>query len=72
MTNNPTPEAFATALSIALRILSTRLLAFLALIMSFSLACWALWEHTWMAFTLAATFAVLTYLPALWSTRGAP
>lgn len=70
MTREPMPEAFAAALSVALRILSTRALAFLALLMTFALACWAMWAHTWIAFTLAASFAVLAYLPALWSTRG--
>jgi hypothetical protein len=69
MTNNP-PEAFAAALSVALRILSTRALAFLALFMSFGLMGWAMWAQTWIAFTSATTFAVLAYLPALWSTRG--
>lgn len=65
-------QAFATALSIALRVLSVRTLAFVALVMSFALSSWAMWEHTWIAFTVAATFAVLGYLPALWSSRGTP
>ncbi len=70
MTLDPAPAAFAAALSVALRILSTRALAFVALLMSFALFAWAMWANEWIAFTTAGTFSVLTFLPALWSTRG--
>lgn len=72
MTREPMPEAFAAALSVALRILSTRALAFVALAMSFALFAWAMWAHEWIAFTTAGTFTVLSFLPALLSNRGIP
>lgn len=65
MTQNPAPEAFAAALSVALRILSTRALAFLALGMSFGLFCWSMWMHEWISFATATTFTILTFLPSL-------
>lgn len=69
MSEMPPAQAFATAISIALRIVSIRLLAFLALGMTFGLFCWALYEHTWIAYIAAATFAVVGYLPALFSAH---
>jgi len=69
VSDNPPPHVLATALSIALRIVSARLLAFLALGMAFGLFAWSLYEHTWIAYIGAATFTVLVYLPALWSAH---
>lgn len=62
----PPAQAFATALSVALRILSSRALCFGALAMSFALFIWCMIEKSTIAFAAATTFSVITYLPALW------
>jgi hypothetical protein len=66
----PPPQAFAIGISIALKILSSRALAFLALIMSFGLFSWCMLERSVISFVAATTFSVVTYLPALWRDRG--
>lgn len=66
MSEMPPAQAFATALSVALRILSSRALCFMALAMSFGLFTWAMVERSTIAFAAATTFSVITYLPALW------
>jgi putative Mn2+ efflux pump MntP len=65
----PPQQAFATAISIALRIVSIRLLTFLALGMTFGLFCWAMHEASWIAFISASTFGAIVYLPALFSAH---
>jgi hypothetical protein len=62
-------SVFASALSIALRIVSARLLAFLALGMTFGLFCWALHDANWISYIGASTFGLIVYLPALWSAH---
>jgi hypothetical protein len=70
MTSNPPPTAaFMTAAALALKILSARLLAFLALGMTFGLFCYALAAATWISYISAGSFAILVYLPALWSAH---
>lgn len=73
MTDNPPAAAFATAISIALRILTAKLLAFLSLAATFGLFCWAMSQTTWISYITAGSFAILVYLPALFSAhRGSP
>lgn len=62
-------QMMATATQAGLRVLGARLLAFLALSMTFGLFCWAMWAHEWIAFATAATFNVLTFIPALVLSR---
>lgn len=70
MTENPPTAAFMTALMVALKILSTRALCFVALVMSFGLFVYCMLERSVISFIAATTFAVITYLPALWRDRG--
>lgn len=65
----PPQVAFATGISIALRLVSIRLLAFLALGMTFGLFCYAMAQASWISFICAGSFAVLVYLPALLSAH---
>jgi putative Mn2+ efflux pump MntP len=65
----PPAQAFATAISIALRLVSIRLLSFLALGMTFGLFCWAMHEASWIAFICASTFGLIGFLPALLSAH---
>jgi hypothetical protein len=58
------------AIQVAYKVLSARLLALLALMMSFGLFCWAMAYATWLHFTVAAVFGVTIFLPVLWGTRG--
>lgn len=51
--------------ALGIRMLSQRLLAFLALGMTFGLFCWALYLQTWISFAMAATFGVSIFLPVL-------
>lgn len=62
-------QALAVATQAGIRVLSARLLAFLALSMTFGLFCWAMWAHEWIAYTTAMTFAFLTFIPALITSR---
>ena len=66
MTANPPTVQFMTALAVALKIVSTRALCFVALAMSFGLFTYAMIEHSVISFAAATTFSVITYLPALW------
>jgi hypothetical protein len=70
MTENPPAAAFATAMSIALKILTARALCFLSLLMSFGLFAWCMLERSVISLVAASIFSVITYLPALWRDRG--
>lgn len=70
MSPNPPTADFMLAMHLALKILSSKALCFLALAMSFGLFIWAMVERTPIAFAAATTFAIITYLPALWRDRG--
>ena len=61
----------APVIEVALRMLSSRVLLFLAMMMTFGLFCWAMWMGTLLGLIMAATFACLVYLPVLFkeSTR---
>jgi hypothetical protein len=61
--------AFLKVLRIALTVLSDRLITFLALAMSFGLACWAMWGPTIERLVMAGFFAVFVFLPALIKER---
>ena len=47
---------------LALGIITDRLLVILALILSFSLACWAMWNPRWETITVMALFCLFSYL----------
>jgi len=66
MTNMPPPQAFATGILVAMRILSSRALCFVSLFMTCGFFVGAMLERSVIAFAAATTFAVITYLPALW------
>lgn len=68
--DNPPTAAFMTALSVALRILSTRALVFLALFMACGMFAWCMIERSVLSLVAATIFSVITYLPALWRDRG--
>lgn len=55
----------ASILSIALQIVSGKVLLILGLGMAFALFCWAMWMHSWLALAVAGTFAVIVFLPVL-------
>jgi hypothetical protein len=55
----------ASVISIALGLLSRKIIFILALGMCFGLWCWAMWAHSWIALAIAASFAVLVFLPVL-------
>ena len=48
---------------VALEIISMRLLTILAMVGSFLLACWTMWEPTWERMAMAGFFAVCVFLP---------
>jgi hypothetical protein len=58
-------------LAIGLRLLSARILAILALLMTFGLFSWAMWMQTTLACIIASIFGGVIFLPVLFSgTRG--
>lgn len=55
----------ASILSIALQVLSTKVILILALGVTAALFFWAMWAHSWITLAIAASFAVLVFLPVL-------
>jgi hypothetical protein len=47
---------------LALNIITDRLLVILALALSFTLACWAMWNPRWETLTVMAFFSMFSYL----------
>jgi KaiC/GvpD/RAD55 family RecA-like ATPase len=70
MTGNPEVnfERVVEAINAAMKALGTRALLLIALIMAFSLFCWAMRLETILAFAIAAAFTALVMLPLLWVT----
>jgi hypothetical protein len=60
----------ASILSIALQVVSNKVLLILGLGMSFGLFCWAMWMHEWIALAIAVAFAVIVFLPVLFKHTG--
>jgi len=50
---------------VALEIISMRLLTILAMVGSFLLACWTMWDPTWERMAMAGFFAVCVCLPCI-------
>jgi ABC-type dipeptide/oligopeptide/nickel transport system permease component len=59
----------AQATHFGLKVLAAKLLALIALGMTFGLFCYAISDHSWIAYTSASTFAALIFLPSLWNAR---
>lgn len=57
------------AIEVAYRVLSVRVLALLALLMTFGLFSWAMTKGDWLHFAVAGAFAVVIFLPVLWEMR---
>lgn len=68
MTSNLSLETVAAVVHVMTRVLSHHVLCFVALIMAFSLFCWALWLGTWIGVATAAFFGAGVFLPVLWRT----
>jgi len=47
---------------LALNIITDRLLVILSLALSFTLACWAMWNPRWETLTVMAFFCMFSYL----------
>lgn len=54
---------------IALELVAERAFSILAILMTFALSCWAMWEPTWERMAIAAFFAVTVYVPSLTRER---
>jgi hypothetical protein len=52
-------------LRVAMEVVSMRLLTILAMVMSFLLACWAMYLPSWERMAMAGFFAVFIYLPCI-------
>jgi len=67
--NDPQATAHATTvavLSLAIQVVSQRILVILAMLITAGMFGYALWAHEWIALVTAASFAVLVFLPILW------
>lgn len=62
-------EIIAAVLDAGTRILAARILAFLALLMTFGLFAWAIHLQTWVGYAVAATFGAIIFLPVLWAAK---
>lgn len=56
----------ASVISIALTLLSAKVVLILTLGVTAALFAWAMWYHAWIPLAIAASFAVLVFLPVLW------
>jgi hypothetical protein len=59
----------AQATHFGLKVLAAKILTLISLGMTFGLFCYAISDHSWVAYTTATTFAVFIFLPALWNAR---
>lgn len=50
---------------IALELIAERVFSILAILMTFALSCWAMYEPTYERLGMAAFFAVAVYIPSL-------
>ena len=62
-------DSLMAAAEIAMRIAAARVLSICALVMTFGLACWAMWMQSVMAAVISGGFAVLVFLPVLIGER---
>ena len=57
------------AVEVAYKMLACKVLAFLALAMTFGLFAWAMYLATWLHFAIAGAFGVCIFLPVLWHAK---
>lgn len=62
-----TQAILAAVLDAGTRILAARILAFISLLMTFGLFCWAIYLQTWIGYAVATTFGLFVFLPCLWA-----
>jgi hypothetical protein len=62
----------ALAVDTALSVLNHRLLTLLALLMTFGLFCWSMYQGTWIHFAIAGAFGVAIFLPILLGEKSRP
>lgn len=55
----------ASIISIALQLLSSKIILILTLGVTAGLFGWAMWYHGWIPLVIASSFAVLVFLPVL-------
>lgn len=53
--------------NVALHVLQTRLVLVVTLVLTFTLFCWAMWLQTQLGTIIAAAWAVLVFLPVLYT-----
>lgn len=59
----------ASILSIALQVLSTKILVLVTLGINAGLFFWSMWYHSWISLAVAASFSVLVFLPVLYRSE---
>jgi hypothetical protein len=62
-------DKVVAAIQVALKVLGARFLTLLALLMTFGLFAWAMFQATWLHFAIAAAFGIVIFLPVLWHGR---
>ena len=50
---------------IAFEVLSERVFSILAMVMTFALSCWAMYEPTWERMAMAGAFGLAVFIPSL-------
>ena len=66
--NDADVRALMTYIKVGMLILSARIFALLAVLMTFGLFCWAMWQPSFDREILAGGFAFLVFLPVLLKT----
>lgn len=54
---------------VALRVLAERLMSLIAMVMTFGLSAWVMYDPTWPREGMAAFFAVFVFIPCIWRDR---
>jgi uncharacterized RDD family membrane protein YckC len=57
------------AVEVAYKVLAARMMALLAMAMTFALYAWAMYANSPLHFAIAGAFGVTIFLPVLWGTR---
>ena len=60
------------AIRIAFEVINDRVFSILAMLMTFALACWAMYDPTYERMGMAAFFAIAVYIPSLSRERKQP
>jgi uncharacterized membrane protein len=57
------------AVEVAYKVLAARVMAVMAMCMTFALYAWAMWANGTLHFAIAGAFGLTIFLPVLWAAK---